>query len=127
MMSKKDISFRKAWYDAGYLPMKDRHDVTVTCLGRKFIVPKAVHPPVPIHILQRAVLREVEKTGRILDMGTGSGVNAIIAASKSSDVIAIDVNPLEVRCAKNNAKFNKVSSRIKVFESDLFENVGGEI
>jgi len=126
MMSKKEIGVRRAWQDAGYLPMKDMPDVTVTSLGRKFIVPKEVHPPQPITILQRAILREVMKTDRVLDMGTGSGVNAILAASKSSDVIAVDVNSFAVKCAKSNAKLNKVSSRVKVLESDLFENVSGK-
>ncbi|MDH2902279.1 MAG: hypothetical protein PXY39_15050 [archaeon] len=52
----------------------------MTCLGRRFIVPKQVHPPQPITILQKSVLREVKKTDRVLDMGTGSGINAILAA-----------------------------------------------
>jgi methylase of polypeptide subunit release factors len=30
----------------------------------------------------------------VLDMGTGSGVNAILAASKAIDVVAVDINPV---------------------------------
>jgi release factor glutamine methyltransferase len=76
--------------------------------------------------LARAVLREVRETDRVLDMGTGSGVQAILAASKSSNVIAVDVNPFAVECAKANVNLNKLSSRITVKESDLFENVKGK-
>ncbi|MFI5421387.1 MAG: HemK2/MTQ2 family protein methyltransferase [Nitrososphaerales archaeon] len=125
MMSQKEIGLRKKWHDAGYVPMADRQDITVTCLGRKFVVPKEVHPPAPMTLLQKSVLKEVKETDRVLDMGTGSGVNAILAASKASSVIAVDINPYAVKCARNNAKLNGVSSRIKVFESDLFRNVKG--
>ncbi len=103
--------------------MVKREDVNTTYLGRKFVVPKEVHPPVTITLLQRSVLKEVKNSDRVLDMGTGSGVNAILAASKSSNIIALDVNPFAVRCARKNAKLNGVSSRIKFLESDLFKNV----
>jgi len=126
MMSQKEIRIRKKWHDAGYLPMADRPDVTVTCLGRKFVVPKEVHPPALMTLLQKTILKEVKEADHVLDMGTGSGVNAVLAASKASRVTAVDVNPNAVKCAKNNAKLNHVSSRIKVFHSDLFRNVKGK-
>ena len=126
MMSEKDIRLRKKWHDANYLPMADRQDVTVICLGRKFDVPKQVHPPAPMTLLQQSILKEVKESDRVLDMGTGSGVNAVLAASKATRVIAVDVNPYSVKCARNNAKQNQVSSRMKVFESDLFRNVKGK-
>ncbi len=125
MMSQKEVKIRKTWHDSNYQPMKDREDVIVICFGRKFVVPREVHPPVPMTLLQKSVLKEVRKTDRVLDMGTGSGLNAILAASKSSDVMAVDVNPYAVKCAKNNAKLNHVSSLVKIFESDLFRNVKG--
>jgi len=59
-------------------------------------------------------------------MGTGSGVNAVLAASKSFDVIAVDVNPFAIKCTRKNAKLNNISSRIKVFQSDLFRSVKGK-
>jgi release factor glutamine methyltransferase len=126
MMSEKDIRIRKKWHDANYLPMADRLDVTVKCLGRKFFVPKEVHPPAPMTLLQQSILKEVRESDRVLDMGTGSGVNAVLAASKASSVIAVDVNPYAVKCARKNAKLNHVSPRIKVFQSDLFGNVKGK-
>ena len=45
------------------------------------------------------VLDEVRDDDRVLDMGTGSGVNGIVAASRSRDVLAVDVNPAAVTCA----------------------------
>ena len=97
-------------------------------LGRKIVVPQNVFSPVPWehNLLAKTVLREVKETDSVLDMGTGSGVQAILAASKSSNVTAVDVNPFAAECAKANAKLNKLSSRITVKESDLFENVKGK-
>ncbi len=69
---------------------------------------------------------EVRETDKVLDMGTGSGVQAIIAASKSSNVTAVGVNPFAVRCARRNVELNELSHRVEVKESDLFDDVEGE-
>ena len=127
MMPEKQVQERQKWHDKAYNEMKNRKNLSLTYLGRKFIVPKQVFPPAPMSkLLGKSVLKEVKKTDRVLDMGTGSGVNAILAASKSSDVVAVDINPYVIRCAKLNAKKNKVDSRIKFLNSDLFEEVKGK-
>jgi release factor glutamine methyltransferase len=46
-------------------------------------------------------------------------------AARSSNVVAVDVNPAAVRCARENAELNGVGSKIEVLESDLFQNVAG--
>jgi release factor glutamine methyltransferase len=58
-------------------------------------------------------------------MGAGSGVNAILAASRSSEVVAVDVNPFAIETARQNAQRNGVSARVEVVESDVFRNVEG--
>ena len=58
-------------------------------------------------------------------MGTGCGVSAILAARVSSDVVAVDINPKAVECARENAKQNRVSRRITFLESDVFQRVEG--
>jgi release factor glutamine methyltransferase len=75
--------------------------------------------------LAATVLQEVRATDAVLDMGTGSGVQAILAASKTRRVLAVDVNPAAVRCARRNASRNGVADRVEVRRSDLFENAGG--
>jgi release factor glutamine methyltransferase len=62
----------------------------------------------------------------VLDMGTGSGVCAVIAARYTKTVTAIDVNPEAVRCARINALLNQVEDRIRICEGDLFSSVRGE-
>lgn len=57
----------------------------------------------------------------ILDMGSGSGIVSIFAASKGAICTACDINPEAVRCITENADKNNFSSQIKVYESDLFD------
>ncbi len=59
----------------------------------------------------------------VLDMGTGSGIQAITAAQTASRVLAVDINPDAVRYAKKNARLNGVENTVSVIEGDLFSPV----
>ena len=59
-------------------------------------------------------------------MGTGSGVGAVFAAQWARRVVAVDINPAAVRCARINALLNHVEDRVDVVEGDLFEPIGGQ-
>jgi HemK-related putative methylase len=61
----------------------------------------------------------------VLDMGTGSGVCAIIAAKFARCTVAVDINPAAVRCTKINALLHNVESKIEVLQGDLFAPVVG--
>jgi len=63
---------------------------------------------------------EVREGDIVLDMGTGCGILGIIAANKASQVVAIDINPAAVRCAKENAKLNGVAGKMFFIQGDLF-------
>jgi len=56
----------------------------------------------------------------VLDMGTGSGIQAITAGDRASKVIAIDINPEAVKFARINVKANNLENTISVLEGDLF-------
>ena len=60
----------------------------------------------------------------ILDLGTGSGVLAVVCASLGHAVVATDLNPKAVECARINAR--PFGSQIDVRQGDLFEPVTGE-
>jgi release factor glutamine methyltransferase len=64
--------------------------------------------------------------GRVLDMGTGSGIGAIAAARWAGSVVAVDINPAAARCARINTLLNRLEARIEVREGDLFAPVGDE-
>jgi HemK-related putative methylase len=62
----------------------------------------------------------------VLDMGTGSGIAAVFAARSGAQVVAVDINPAAVRCARINALLNDVDERMCVRQGDLFAPVLGE-
>jgi release factor glutamine methyltransferase len=55
----------------------------------------------------------------VLDVGTGSGIQAITAGRIARKVVAVDINPEAVRCAAENVKRHGLSN-ISVFQGDLF-------
>jgi len=65
----------------------------------------------------------VNEHDRVLDMGTGCGILAVLAARRAKHVIAVDINPHAVHCAKRNAVANNLASRIDVIRGDLFQPV----
>jgi len=74
----------------------------------------------------RVVRAEAKRGERVLDLGTGSGLQAIIAALNGARVIATDINPQALRCARINALINGVGDRIIFKLGDLFDPVEGE-
>lgn len=59
----------------------------------------------------------------ILDMGSGSGIVSIFAASMGAKCVAADINPVAIRCIRENAALNHFESRIEAVESDLFISI----
>ena len=68
----------------------------------------------------------IPRGSRVLDMGTGSGIGAIRAAQLGASVVAVDINPEAVRCARINTLLNHVEDRVEVRPGDLFAPVRGE-
>ncbi|MBK7585301.1 MAG: 50S ribosomal protein L11 methyltransferase [Myxococcales bacterium] len=70
------------------------------------------------HATTRLAARAVERIARarrprsVLDVGTGSGVLAMLAAiSGAQRVLGIDVDPIAVKAARRNARHNHLTSR----------------
>ena len=62
---------------------------------------------------------EVEKGAQVLDVGTGCGMLAILAAEKACSVVAVDLNPYALRCAKENSALNNVRDKMAFIQADL--------
>ena len=93
-MSEDEVKIRKQWHDSVYRKKEDQKTVHRQYLGRKLVIPKEVIPPAwMLKLLGKTILEEVKESDRVLDMGTGSGINAILVASKSRHVLAVDLNP----------------------------------
>lgn len=126
-MSAERAERIRVWQDEVFASESARTELTtVEYLGLTLQIPPEVQPITGMSdLLGRAVLDEVGETDRVLDMGTGSGVNAILAASKTSDVVAVDVNPHAIDAAHANAALNGVADRVVAIESNLFEGIDG--
>lgn len=74
------------------------------------------------NMLERYV-RQYAK-GKVLDMGTGSGIQAIAAAQNKnvSSVVAVDIQKGVIEYCKKNIRHKK----IKFIQSDLFKNIKGK-
>lgn len=66
-------------------------------------------------LLQKYV--EKYSGGRVLDIGTGSGIQALTAMKKTKDVLAVDIDDYSVIYAR--------SKGVNAIQSDLFKNVNG--
>ena len=66
---------------------------------------------------------EVERDDVVLDMGTGCGILAVLAAKKARKVVAVDINPYATECAKKNAKINSVVDKIEFRLGNLFQPI----
>ncbi|WP_456474903.1 HemK2/MTQ2 family protein methyltransferase [Candidatus Pyrohabitans sp.] len=75
-------------------------------------------------MLAEALEREVRRGELVLEMGTGTGLLAILAAKRADKVIAVDVNDYAVACARRNAIANNALN-VEVRKSDLFAGVRG--
>lgn len=95
-------------------------------LDLSIVVPPGVTPITRASdLLASAVLKEVAESDRVLDYGTGNGVNAILAARQSPGVIAVDIVPRAVAAARSNAVRNRVADRLTVLRSNGFDAVTG--
>jgi len=66
-------------------------------------------------LLEQAVKQYAE--GRVLDIGTGSGIQARAAIALGLETLACDIDPEAVAAAK--------AAGVNAIQSDLFENISG--
>jgi len=109
-----------------------RHNrlVIETSLGFPLVVlPGVLNPTLflttPV-VLEALTDHPIGADDAVLDLGTGSGILAVAAASRAGRVVAVDISPEAVRCARINALLNHVDDRVDVRVGDLFAPVDGE-
>ena len=85
-----------------------------------FLVSNDVYKPAEDTFLLAENLA-VEEDDVVLDMGTGCGILGVLAAKKAGEVVAVDVNPYAVQCARINAKLNRVVEKMDIRQGNLFE------
>lgn len=65
-------------------------------------------------------------TSKMLDIGTGTGILAIIAAKLGvKEITGVDIDPAAVAAAKENIRLNGVGDRIEIIKGDLSKDISG--
>jgi release factor glutamine methyltransferase len=92
-------------------------------MGMEFETCKQVYEPAEDTFLLAENL-SIKKSDRILEIGTGTGIIAIIASKKAKNVVAVDINVHAVQCAQKNAEINQAIVDVRL--GDLFGPVEDE-
>lgn len=92
-------------------------------LGKfRILSDKDVFPPWKDSLLLANSILKKKNLGCVLDLGCGTGIQAIAASLNAKAVLATDVNEDAVQCTKKNIQVNKIKN-IEVRRSDLFKNI----
>lgn len=83
-----------------------------------------VYPPSSDSLLLRDALA-LPPGGRVLDLCTGSGIQALRGAATAQQVVAVDINPRAAAMARLNAQLNGVGN-VEVRVGNLYAPVAGE-
>lgn len=89
------------------------------------IAPRVLHPRhfASSRLLARHVMAVDLRDKTVADIGTGSGILALLAARSGAWVTAVDVNLVAVECASGNALRNGLADRVTIMASDVFDQV----
>lgn len=69
--------------------------------------------------------QSLHEKGNLLDVGTGSGILAIVSALLGfKNIVGIDIDNLAIETSKENAKINLVSDKIEFFQKPIEEIKG---
>ena len=92
--------------------------------GCLFKIPSAVQPPKAGSLFFTRSLT-FDAGERVLELGCGAGVTAVLAARAGSRVTAVDIVPECVEATRENAVLNGVADRIEVRLGDCYAPVAG--
>ncbi len=71
-----------------------------------------------------ALIEKYYRGGKLLDVGTGSGILAIAAALLgATDVLGVDIDPDAVRVARENVEKNGLEGRVVIRQGDLLKGL----
>jgi len=118
----------------GLLPLRDllgiigahewrRRGVNVPALDGQVIPHFGVYAPVRgeyVDLAAQAAEAWPVRGKRALDVGTGTGVLALVLAQRGATVLATDLEPRAVACARENAERLGLAAAVEVRRADLF-------
>ncbi|GAF07011.1 ribosomal protein L11 methyltransferase [Paenibacillus pini JCM 16418] len=115
------LTIKPTWED--YSPESDAEKIIHLDPGMAFGT--GAHPTTSLCL--RTLEKVIKGDEEVIDVGTGSGILAIGAILLGAKhVLALDLDPVAVTCAKENTQINEMDAQITVKESDLLSLLGGE-
>jgi release factor glutamine methyltransferase len=66
----------------------------------------------------------VNESDNVLEIGTGTGIIAIIVSKRVKKIVAVDINRFAVECTQKNAEINNALVDVKL--GDLFDPIDNE-
>jgi SAM-dependent methyltransferase len=115
--------FRNTVHSLSHKFILDRRSTRSVRAGgfRLAIYPSVFHPKLFLtsEFFARFLASIDLKGKHVADVGTGSGILALAAARAGATVVALDINPMAVDAAADNARTNGLGDRVTAVRSDL--------
>jgi tRNA G37 N-methylase Trm5 len=91
-------------------------------------VPDVIYVPTPYEVVDEMLrLAGVKKGDVLYDLGSGDGRIPVTAAKKYGiRAVGIDIDPVRIEAAKENAKKNGVANLVQFRQEDMFRATLGE-
>lgn len=113
-------AFMAFWYP--YVGALNRLWPSITVGGKRLVIAPGVYKPLENEHACAAYCRPGE---RVLDLGSGSGVNALFCAAVAREVVAVDISPAAVANTEENCRRHGAAN-VVVRQSDMFGAVDGQ-
>ncbi len=104
---------------------REKRNDSLELFGLSLSIPPEVYEPAEDSGLLAFHSRNLK--GKILEIGTGSGLVSILNAKTNPDnqITATDISPEALKCARKNAESNGIRN-ISFLQSNLFEKIEGK-
>ncbi len=110
--------------DGLYYPEEGKENLVYLYITPCLVFGSGLHPTTSGCLAAIDHLYSVEAPRTATDVGTGTGILAVACAKCGTEkVIAYDINPLAVECAKDNVARNQLEDKITVKEGDGILNL----
>ncbi len=126
MLTDEEIEIRRQWQEQVYNDLQQTiSEQEVEVLDKKFTVLPGMFAPLwgDSSLLAKTLMAEVKSGNKVLDLGTGSGIQGIFSAENGAKVLSVDINEQALKCAQINIAKHNLQDKIEVRQSDLFTNI----
>ena len=109
-----------------YAKRKLRRKDATRVLGFQFEVPASVFHP-QLFFSSRFLAQYLNELSldslNVFEMGCGSGILSIVAASRGARVVCVDINPTAVEATRRNSEINGLGHSISAHLGNLFNGI----